>query len=300
MTKILDNLSLNFEKDINLSKYTSWKVGGNAEYFIEVSSIEEFQEVLSYSENTKTPLTIIGGGNNILVSDKGIKGIVLRIYDKFSNIEFNDDIVTAQTGLRVSKFVRQTVENGLTGLEGLCGIPGTVGGMVYMNAGSLGVETKDFLVNVKSMDKKGNIITRTKDEINFSYRYSDFQKLDEIILSASFKLPKGDVQKGKELISEFNKIRKSKQNIKYPSCGSVFKNPEGTFAGKLIEDVGFKGLKIGDAQVSESHANFIVNLGNAKAQDIYNLIHKVKEEVYNKFEISLKTEVRLLGEFDYL
>jgi UDP-N-acetylmuramate dehydrogenase len=251
--------------------------------------------ILNYAKEKLLSVHFIGSGSNLLVSDDGIRGLVISPKKSFKEIKFNNNLVFAESGVMLGSLVRKSTKRNLTGLETLIGVPGTIGGALVMNAGAFGSEISNYLTSVSIIRTDGRLIKRRANQIDFSYRNSTFEK-DEFILSATFELSeasKDNINEKKEIASQG---RKTSQPLKYRSAGSVFKNPNGNFAaGYLIEQVGLKGYKIGNAQISDHHANFFVNHGNARADDIMSLIKISKEKVFQKFNINLELEVKPLG-----
>jgi UDP-N-acetylmuramate dehydrogenase len=278
-----------------MKNHTSYGIGGPAEAYIIPQDSDDLLRILNYAKENLLSVHFIGSGSNLLVSDDGIRGLVISPRKSFKEIKFNKNLVFAQSGAMLGSLVRKSTKRNLTGLETLIGVPGTIGGALVMNAGAFGSEISNFLKTVSTIRMDGKLIKRKANQINFSYRNSTFKK-DEFILSATFELTeasKDKINKKKEIAS---KGRKTSQPLKYRSAGSVFKNPKGDFAaGYLIEQVGLKGYAIGNAQISDHHANFFINHGNAKAKDIMSLIKISKEKVFQKFNINLELEVKALG-----
>lgn len=281
--------------DEPMSHHTTFSTGGQAEVFIKPENPQMLAELMGFMQQNSLPYFILGGGSNILVSDKGFsKSAVISLSDAqgFSKIEVNDDLVTVLSGAKISSVLRICIMHSLSGLEFLCGIPGTIGGALFMNAGAFGDEIFNYVVSVDVMDKKGSVQTLSAENITRSYR-SGIQ--EGIVVKAVFKLKKEAVSNIKEKCAECMK----KRNELFPkgkNAGSVFKNPEGDFAGRLIEDAGLKGFKIGDAEVSPKHANFIVNTNSASAKDITDVITHVCETVKEKSGIKLMPEIKIVGE----
>jgi UDP-N-acetylmuramate dehydrogenase len=344
-------MSIKIQKDISLSRYTSFKIGGAAKYFCVVENNEEIKEALEFAGENKLKVFVLGGGSNLLISDEGFDGLVLRIAN--CELRINDDKIICGAGLPLIKLVSESVKNNLTGLEMMAGIPGTVGGAVVNNAGAFGKCMGDvtegaevfsvisnesasrrsseksvnlntsMLLDFSPMARNDNLqiasVKLNNKECQFKYRSSIFKKEKKyIILNAVLKLEKGDEAESRKVIKEYLKLRIEKQPLEYPSAGSVFKNPalddehfkklikecpelnkiakNNTIpAGWLIEELGFKGKKIGGAMISEKHCNFIVNTGNAKAEDVVILMSLIKQKVRNKFKIQLKEEIEYIG-----
>ncbi|MDO5726025.1 MAG: UDP-N-acetylmuramate dehydrogenase [Tissierellia bacterium] len=280
----------------SMKDYTSFKIGGPADILIEPSSIEELKNAIVQAKEFDLPYMILGNGSNVLVSDKGIRGVVIRLGDKFSEIEVNDCEITAMAGAKVSTVSKTALKHSLTGMEEISGIPGSVGGGVMMNAGAYGGEFKDIVKEVLAMDRDLNLISLNNEELNFRYRGSKISDDNLIVLKVVFELEKGDYEKIQNLMREVTEKRNTKQPLTLPSAGSVFKRPKGHYAAKLIEDANLKGLRHKGAQVSEKHSGFIVNIDNATAQDVMDLIGVVRKTVYDKFGVNLEREIRIIGE----
>ncbi len=276
--------------------HTTFRIGGNADCFISAKSTKDIIDAIEYANKNNIPFMIMGNGSNMLVSDKGIRGIVLQISKDFSNCEIDGCKVTAEAGILLSSLASRLQKASLSGFEELSGIPGTLGGAIYMNAGAYGGEMKNIVKEVTFVTKDGQISTLPNYELDFGYRHSIFEDNGAIILSATLELEKGVPDEIKAKMSEFTKRRNEKQPINMPSAGSAFKRPEGYFAGKLIEDANLKGYAIGGAQISEKHSGFIVSTGNATAKDVVNLIEHVQKTVKEKFGVDLEPEIRLIGE----
>ncbi len=278
-----------------MSDHTSFKTGGNADLFIKADCAENIIKAVKILENEKVPYFIMGNGSNLLVSDKGIEGAVIEIGSLMNNITVNGNKIYAEAGALLSSLSAAAADNSLKGLEFASGIPGSVGGAVFMNAGAYDGEIKDIIVSARAITCEGNIITLSKDELDLSYRHSVIEEKGLIVIGAEFKLMHGCQDEIRKKMADFASRRRDKQPLNYPSAGSTFKRPEGYFAGKLIEDSGLKGKMIGGAQVSEKHAGFIINTGDAKSSDISALIDYCIETVYNKFGVVIKPEVRIIG-----
>lgn len=284
--------------DEPMKKHTSFKIGGVADQFLKANTLEELIAALNYAKEEDLPLTIIGNGSNLLVTDKGIRGLVIKINIQDIKIEQDKDfaLVTVGAGYKMMQLAQQFVNLGISGFEELSGIPGSIGGAIYMNAGAYGKEMKDIVVSTKCIDLKGNIIELTNEEQEFCYRSSVFNKKKYIIVEAILKLKYGDKEEIKQKVEKYLSQRKEKQPIDKPSAGSSFKRYEGQVTAKLIEECGLKGYSIGGAKVSEKHAGFIVNYNNATAKDILDLVKYVKEKVYEKYGIKIQEEIRIIGE----
>ena len=297
LNKLAGFSDLEIRENEPMCNHTSFKIGGPADVFVIPKNTTALFRLTQFAKENDVPITIIGAGSNLLASDKGIRGITVKIGANLSNISVDGDIITAESGISLAKIASVALEHSLTGFEFASGIPGSLGGAVYMNAGAYGGEMKDVIISADYMDFSGNIYTLTKEELDFSYRHSFFSdKSDFIILSSKIKLALGKKDEIKKTMSELNQRRKDKQPLSDPSAGSAFKRPVGHFAAKLIEDAGLKGYTLGGAQVSEKHSGFIINIGNATSFDVENLIRYVQKTVFEKFSVELSPEVKLIGE----
>lgn len=277
-----------------LKKHTTYGIGGPADLMIFPKSKQDLIKVIEIINENKIQLTILGSGSNVLVSDDGIRGVVISLKNSLKQIEVADNILYAECGTMLGKIVRYAVKNDLIGLENLNGVPGTLGGALIMNAGAWGGEISENLVHVELINSKSEVKKIQKKDLNFSYRQSSFDK-DDILLSAKFNLKKADKNIIKENFMEAQSGRKKSQPLNKRSAGSLFKNPKNSSAGKLLDDAGLKGFSIGDAKISEKHANFFINDGNASSSDMLMLIKKAHQEVKDRFSVNLSLEVKLLG-----
>lgn len=284
----------NVSADEPMSRHITFRVGGNADYYVTPCEENQITEIVKLCMEEKIPYYIIGNGSNLLVKDSGFRGVIIEIGSKYSNIQVNSNIITAQAGAKLSQIAVKALNASLTGMEFAHGIPGTLGGAVTMNAGAYGGEMKDILVCVNVADKDGNIYNLTKDELELGYRHSIVPEREYIVLAADMQLKQGDAVKIKATMDELATKRRAKQPLEYPSAGSTFKRPEGHFAGKLIEDAGMKGYTRGGAMVSEKHSGFVINYNHATAQDIVDVIRDVHDKVNEKYGVSLETEVKIL------
>lgn len=289
-------LSENVKYNIPMKNYTSFKIGGPAEYFVQIKNVEELQEALKIHQQTKEPLTIIGNGSNLLVNDNGIKGIVLQINIKKLEIQEEKDSikVIVGSGNKLGELAQKLAQKEIAGFEFASGIPGTIGGAIRMNAGAHGTEMKDIVQTITYVDKMGKIHKMTAEQAKFQYRKSIFAEKDYIIIEAELKLQKGKKKEIQEKMQEYAKYRKEKQPLEYPSAGSTFKRGEDFITAQLIDECGLKGYQIGGAQISEKHAGFIINKGNATAEDVLKLIEYTKEQVYKKFNKVIETEIEVI------
>lgn len=283
-----------FYRDEPLSKYTTWKIGGLAELFYRPYDQEDFINVYQHALQERIPITILGGGSNLLIADEGLTGLVIHTKG-LKEVKWFNNSVQANAGVLLSYLSRMACDRGFTGLEFAAGIPGTLGGAVIMNAGANAQTISEVVANVLVISPDGNIKRYENEELTFAYRTSNLKETKEVVLDVTLHLKRGDTQKIKKTMEEYIQFRKDKQPLHLPNAGSVFKNPPGDSAGRLIEAVGAKGWRIGDAEVSKLHANFIVNQGQAKASDVKQLIEEVRKAVLEKFNILLETEVILLG-----
>ena len=291
-----ENPNLNVIMDEKMSKHTSFKVGGNADIFVKAKTIEEIKYILEYTKKNEVELTIIGNGSNLLVRDNGIRGITMQTSIDTLEIDEENACVVAYNGVKLIVLAHELQKRGIAGFEFASGIPGSMGGAIRMNAGAYGGEMKDIVKEVTCLTRDGQIKTLRNEDLDFSYRHSRFCNCDDIIISAKLQLQKGNSEEIKNIMDENNQKRKEKQPIELPSAGSTFKRGADFISAKLIDDAGLKGYKIGGAQVSEKHAGFVVNVGNATAQDIIELINYVTTTVYKKFGKILETEVEIIGE----
>ena len=281
--------------DEKLSEYVNFKVGGPADILLIPNSKEQVIKSIKICKENNIPFYLIGNGSNILVRDGGFRGVVLSLKN-VKNIYVDGEKIEAECGVMLKEVSDKAIENSLTGFEFACGIPGTIGGAVFMNAGAYDGEISKVIESAEVIDENCNIIRLSREELDFGYRSSLVMKKGYTVLSAVFKLEKGQVKTLKELIEDLTNKRESKQPLEYPSAGSTFKRPTGYFAGKLIQDAGLKGYSIGGAAVSEKHSGFVINKGNATAKDITDLIKHIQDEVKKQFGVDLHPEVRIIGE----
>lgn len=280
-----------------MSKHTTFRIGGPADFYLCPHSTKEVQQTVQICKEENLPYFILGNGSNLLVSDKGYRGAIIQLWKNFSDISVKDCCITAKAGALLSKVAAEALEEGLTGMEFASGIPGTIGGAVFMNAGAYGGEMKDIIKEVKVLDDQGEIRVLSNEEMKLGYRTSIVKEKGYTVLSAVLQLKRGEVSVIRETMEDLKNRRTSKQPLDMPSAGSTFKRPEGYFAGKLIMDSGLRGFSVGGAQVSEKHCGFVVNKGGATAEDVTALIREVQRRVKEKFGVELETEVRFLGEF---
>jgi len=278
-----------------LKNHTFIKIGGNADILIHPTTIDEITKIVEIANIHQLPLTVIGKGSNVIIKDGGIRGVTISL-SHFDQIKVNEDSMIAQSGVDIIDVSRLALEHSLTGLEFACGIPGSTGGALYMNAGAYGGQIADVVERATVITKDGTVLEIPREEMKFGYRNSLFKMDHYIILEAEFGLQKGNKEDIAGKMKELTFLRESKQPLEYPSCGSVFKRPEGHFAGKLIQDCNLQGTRIGGAEISMKHAGFIVNVDHATAQDYMDLIQFIQKKVYDTFQVELETEVIFLGE----
>ena len=289
---------INIIKEPDMGQYTSFKAGGRAALLVMPENQEELRRVLEYLSGEELPFMILGNGSNLLVRDGGYEGAMIKLGDGFRKIETNQEtgLLTAGANVSMSQVARAAIDAGLAGFEPLSGIPGTLGGALFMNAGAYDGEMSFVVREALVMDRNGGdprIVP--KEEMALAYRRSAFQESGDVILQVTLQLSPGDSKEIEEKVMEFTRKRNEKQPMNYPSCGSFFKRPEGYFAGKLITDAGLKGLKLGGAQVSSLHAGFLINSGDATAEDVLLLMKVVQRTVVDRFGVELEPEVRIIG-----
>lgn len=282
--------------DEPMKKHTYFKIGGNADVLTLPNSINDVVLALKLCKKRDIDICIIGNGTNLLVSDKGIRGMVIKIADNFNDIEIVGNKIKAQSGALLSSVAKQALNSSLTGLEGGSGIPGSIGGAVAMNAGAYGFEMVQIVTSVVCCDMQGSIKEYNNEEMNFGYRHSVVEEENLIVLEVNMELKEGNYDEIKAYMSELTAKRTTKQPLNLPSAGSTFKRPEGDYAARLIEEAGLKGLRYKDSQVSDKHCGFIVNLGNATSEQVLTLIKTVQKTVKDKFDVQLETEVKIVGE----
>lgn len=282
-------------KDEALLNYTYTKTGGPADILAFPKSAKEVEQIVAYCRETDTPWLVLGNASNLIVRDGGIRGVVIML-SEMNQITVEDTTLIVEAGAKLIDTTYVALHESLTGFEFACGIPGSVGGAVFMNAGAYDGEIQDIFASCDVLLADGRVVTMMKEEMAFSYRHSTLQDQHAIILSARFDLAQGDQDRIKKRMDELTELRQLKQPLEYPSCGSVFKRPVGHFTGKLIQDAGLQGLKWGGAQISEKHAGFIVNVDHATATDYVELIAHIQQVIKERFDVQLETEVRIIGE----
>lgn len=282
--------------DEPMSRHTTFRVGGPADFFVTPKAKEEVRDVICICKEAGMPYYIIGNGSNLLVSDAGYRGVIVQIYKEMNEVKVEGDLVKAQAGALLSGIAAKALGAELSGFEFASGIPGTIGGACVMNAGAYGGEMKDVLESVTVLTGEGKIIELGRNELELGYRTSVIAKKGYIVLGAALKLERGDGEKIKTYMDELKEKRVTKQPLEYPSAGSTFKRPEGYFAGKLIEDAGLRGFQVGGAQVSEKHCGFVINRDHATAADIMELMRQVQIRVKENSGVDLEPEVKRLGD----
>lgn len=287
----------NVKQQEPMSRHTTFRIGGPADFYLCPHSTKEVQEIVEICKEEKLPYFVLGNGSNLLVSDKGYRGVVVQLWKNFSDITVKDCCIQAKAGALLSKVAAEALEAGLTGMEFASGIPGTIGGAAFMNAGAYGGEMKNIIKSVKVLDTQGEVLVLPKEELKMGYRTSIVKEKGYTVLSVELELTRGNQEEIRNTMEDLKERRTSKQPLEMPSAGSTFKRPEGYFAGKLIMDSGLRGFSVGGAQVSEKHCGFVVNKGGATAMDVLNLIREVQRKVKEQFGVDLETEVRFLGEF---
>lgn len=277
-----------------MSRYTTFHVGGCAEFLVLPETIEQIKEIIQLAKKEEVPYLLLGNGSNMLVSDQGVSGIVIR-FQRFQKMEVNGEEVTAQAGVSLALLGKTACKHSLTGLEFAAGIPGTLGGAIRMNAGAYGGEMKDVVTEVTVLTEDGVVVELPAEQLGFAYRKSVVEEKNYVVLEVKMKLQQGNEDEIRNYMDQLSKQRREKQPLEYASAGSTFKRPEGHFAGKLIQDAGLRGFAIGDAMVSEKHCGFVINRKNATAKEIVDVMKYVQKEVKDKFDVLLEPEVRFIG-----
>lgn len=295
---ILEPEDLLFDEPMN--NYTTFRVGGPAKWMAAPQDEQQLRIILEICSELQVPCFILGRGSNLLVSDNGFDGVIVNLRKHFNKIEVDSEnkTITAEAGASLPAVSQAALSAGLTGLEFAAGIPGTMGGGLFMNAGAYGGELKQVVTEATVMTKDGMILHVPAEQMALGHRLSSFMQTGEIILSVKMQLTQGNPAVIKENMDDFNSRRREKQPLEYPSAGSTFKRPAGYFAGKLIEDAGLKGFSVGGAQVSKKHAGFVINTGSATAADIWNLCNEIQNRVQNEFGVTLEMEIQKLGSFE--
>lgn len=287
----------NVYREEPMSRHTTFRIGGPADYFVSAQNEKEVQNAVRLLKKEKVPYYMLGNGSNLLVGDKGYRGVVIQIYKRMNAIRTDGTKIYAQAGALLSKIAAEALRESLKGFEFASGIPGTLGGAVMMNAGAYGGEMKQVIERVKILDEEGEIRELSLEELKLGYRTSIVAEKGYTVLSAVLALEKGSADEIRACMEDLKERRVTKQPLEYASAGSTFKRPEGYFAGKLIQDSGLQGYAVGDAQISEKHCGFVINRGNATAEEVLALIRHVQDTVEAKFGVKLETEVKRIGEF---
>ncbi|AKL96708.1 UDP-N-acetylenolpyruvoylglucosamine reductase MurB [Clostridium aceticum] len=282
--------------DEPMKKHTSFKIGGPADILLMPQKVEEIQQAIALCKAEGAEYFVMGNGSNLLVRDKGMRKVVIKIAEKFNDVTISEKGVVAQAGILLSTLSKRVLQKSLKGFEFASGIPGTLGGAITMNAGAYGGEMKDVVERCKVLDQEGEVLDLSFEELELGYRSSIIQKKNYIVLEVTMKFEEGKYEDIKAITDDLTQKRTTKQPLHLPSAGSTFKRPPGYFAGKLIQDAGLKGARVGDAQVSDLHSGFIVNIGQATAADVLNLMALIQKKVFEQFAVELQPEVRIVGE----
>ena len=285
---------MRFLRDEQLKRHTSIRIGGPADLFCAPKNIEELKEALAYAEEHRLPLSVIGAGTNLLVLDKGFRGLVIQLAPGMNRIAVEEKRATVEAGMLLPRLIKYLAARGLANLEFLAGVPGTVGGAVVMNAGAWGDEISRYVEKVKVINARGSERDLSRKQLKFGYRRSALQGSPLILTEVTFKLREKSKKGIQKKINQYLLKRKGSQPLGTPNCGSVFKNPDGEYAGRLIQEAGCKGMRVGDAQVSAKHGNFILNLGEAKARDVIRLMTDIQQIVKSKYKICLEPEIKIM------
>ena len=280
-----------------MKQHTTFRIGGRADYFVSPTETEQIRKIIELCRQENMPWYVIGNGSNLLVSDHGFRGVIIRLFKNYAGLRIEGEQIFVQAGALLSRTANAALQEGLTGFEFAAGIPGTIGGALVMNAGAYGGEMKDVTESVTVLTLEGEILTLKREELEMGYRTSLIARKGYLVLEAVLRLTRGNQEQIKEKMADLRQRRISKQPLEYPSAGSTFKRPQGYFAGKLIMDAGLRGFQIGGAQVSEKHCGFVINTGNATAEDVLELIRQVSAKVKAREGVALEPEVKLLGEF---
>lgn len=283
--------------DEPMKQHTTFRIGGRADYFVSPTETEQIRKIIELCRQENMPWYVIGNGSNLLVSDHGFRGVIIRLFKNYAGLRIEGEQIFVQAGALLSRTANAALQEGLTGFEFAAGIPGTIGGAMVMNAGAYGGEMKDITESVTVLTPEGELLTLKREELEMGYRTSLIARKGYLVLEAVLKLTRGNQEQIKEKMADLRQRRISKQPLEYPSAGSTFKRPQGYFAGKLIMDAGLRGFQVGGAQVSEKHCGFVVNTGDATAEDVLELIRQVSAKVRALEGVTLEPEVRLLGEF---
>lgn len=295
LRQLCEQYDCRLETDVKLSQHTTFHIGGTADFWVDITSAQSLQALLRHCRTNSIPCFVLGKGSNILASDDGYRGVILHLGSAFSEIKVSGMTLTCQAGASLGTAARIAAEHGLTGMECLSGIPGTIGGALYMNAGAYGGEMKDVVVSCEYVSADGELCTMPLADMDLSYRHSIFAENGGTIVSVTLELQTGDKEAIRARMEELLIQRKTKQPLEYPSAGSTFKRPAGSYASLLIDQCGLKGRSVGDAQVSEKHCGFVVNKGSASCAQVLQLCDEVRKEVQEKTGYILELEPILLG-----
>jgi UDP-N-acetylmuramate dehydrogenase len=291
----LKNIGCELQENIDLAPYTSFRIGGKCKYVVKPNNFTQINEIVSILKKHNIDYYFLGNGSNVLVSDNGYDGAIILLANSLNNFKIDNATIECESGVTLSKLCSVALEHNLSGLEFAFGIPGTVGGAVYMNAGAYGGEMKDVISSCTYLDENNEIKTIYRNEMDLSYRHSIFTDTKCCIISATFELQKDDPKDIKNRMNDYMTRRKTKQPLEYPSGGSTFKRPEGNYASALIEQCGLKGYRVGDAMVSEKHSGFVINVGKATCDDVLNLVDHIKQVVFEQTGYELECEIKTLG-----
>ncbi len=290
-------LSVKVLTDVSMRKYTTWRIGGNADFLVFPASTDELSVLLIYLHENEIPWVVIGNGSNILVGDKGFHGVVIKMGEQFATTNWRDNQVDIDAGVLLPTLALEAAERSLSGLEFAAGIPGSMGGAVRMNAGAYGDTIGQYVTQIEVVTYTGSKQILTASDISFAYRNSSLFDVEALVSRVTLSLPRGSRDESLSKIRELLQLRSRNQPLEYPSCGSVFRNPPNDHAGRLIEMANLRGMQIGGAAVSKKHGNFIINIGGARAKDVVALIEEVQQRVYEYSGVRLETEVKMIGEF---
>lgn len=282
--------------DVDMKRLTTFRIGGPADVVAEAQNGEEIACLIREARGAGVPFAVLGNGSNVLVRDKGFRGLVIRINSAMSNVKAEGNIVRAQAGITLSALARFLAAGALAGFEFASGIPGCLGGGIYMNAGAYNGEIGNLVREVSFIDEQSRLVKFNQAEMKFSYRHCALSEREVVITEACLELEQGDSKQIEQMLRDYTRRRKERQPLEYPSAGSMFKRPEGAYAAALIDQAGLKGMRVGDACISEKHAGFFINLGGATAEQMLELVQKTQEIVYGRTGIMLCPEVRIIGE----
>ncbi len=294
LENIIDKNKIRYNE--SMKKHTTIRIGGNVKCMVLPTKISDIIDTIKFAKENNIKYYIIGNGSDLVVCDEDLDAIIIKIANGYDKIEVKSNVIEAYAGAMMPKVSQIAKKNNLEGFEFACGIPGTIGGGIRMNAGAYGSEISNIVSEITYLDKNCNICTISKDDAKFSYRHSIFmEQKDNVVLSAKFVLKEGNIAEIEARMNEYTEARKKKQPIEYPNAGSTFKRPTGYFVGKLVQDAGLRGYTVGNMQVSEKHTGFIINKGNATCKEVKQIIKDIQERVYEKFGVLLETEIEFIG-----